>query len=413
MKGSRGRKATRLSRIAAGVAAALLAVLPVSAQQLPTGGEVVSGTAAINRSGSTLTVDQLSQQMVANWQSFSIGDAGTVIFNQPSASATALNRVIGQDPSVILGNLNANGQVFLINPNGMVFGQNAQVRTGAFVGSTLDITNEDFLSGDYRFQGDTGEIANAGVIEGAVVALVSPRVTNDGTISGDTALAAGTDVMLDFDGDGLLSVEVAGSTVETLVKNNGIIQADGGTAILTARGASEALSGVVNNTGTVQARTLAEKSGRILLLGDMDHGSTHVSGTLDASAPDGGDGGFIETSAARVKVADDAVVTTRAANGQTGTWLIDPKDNIVDATAAAAISANLATTSVTLQTTASGASAGYGTGDMSGDGDIIVNSGISWSSNNVLTLDAYNAIAINATITVAGSGGVVLNYDGS
>ena len=164
---------------------------------------------------------------------------------------------------MILGNLNANGQVFLINPNGMVFGQNAQVRTGAFVGSTLDITNDDFLSGNYRFQGNTGEIANAGVIEGAVVALVSPRVTNDGTISGDTALAAGTDVMLDFDGDGLVSVEVAGSTVETLVQNNGIIQADGGTAILTARGASEALSGVVNNTGMVQARTLAEKNGRI------------------------------------------------------------------------------------------------------------------------------------------------------
>ena len=286
----------------------------------------------------------------------------------------------------------------------MVFGQDAQVRTGAFVGATLDITDDDFLSGDYRFQGDTGAIANAGAIDGAVVALVSPRVTNDGAISGDTALAAGTDVMLDFDGDGLVSVEVAGSTVETLVENNGIIQADGGTAILTARGASEALSGVVNNTGTIQARTLAEKGGRILLLGDMEHGTTHVSGTLDASAPDEGDGGFIETSAARVKVADEAVVTTKAANGQTGTWRIDPKDYTIAASGGDmtgdALSTALANNNMHIESVS---------GAEDGSGDILVNDSITWS-DNLLTLTADRDILFNAELFGSGTAGLALEY---
>ena len=166
---------------------------------------------------------------------------------------------------------------------------------------------------------------------------------------------------------------------------------------------------VVNGEIDASATDDGGSGGEIVVFAENTLGGT---ASLSARGGDGGQGGFVETSGATVDFTG-FTVDTSAQNGTTGTWLIDPEDIVIDATAAAAISANLATTSVTLQTTASGASAGYGTGDMSGDGDIIVNSGISWSSNNVLTLDAYNAIAINATITVAGSGGVVLNYDGS
>src|SRR5690606_30820252 len=121
-----------------------------------------------------------------------------------------------------------NGQVFLLNPNGILIGENASVQTGAFVGATLGMADADFLDGHYRFSGDNhGSILNQGSLNGAVVALIAPKVSNDGTgiVSGDTALVAGTDVLLDFDGDGLLSVEVHASTLQPLVENRGLIQA--------------------------------------------------------------------------------------------------------------------------------------------------------------------------------------------
>lgn len=406
LPGAGGGKAGRRARRLAGVVVALPGLLaaPAFADDLPTGGQIVHGQATISQSGNAMTIDQSSRQMIANWQDFSIGAGASVTFNQPDAGSTALNRVVGQDPSRILGSLDANGQVFLVNPNGIVFGRDSRVRVGAFVGSTLGISDEDFAAGKYRFAGETGRIDNLGRIEGGVVALISPTVTNEGEIAGDTALAAGTGVSLDFDGDGLISIEVNASTVETLVDNRGLVKADGGTAILTARGASDALAGVVNNSGTVQARTLKKSKGRILLLGDMDNGVTYVAGTLDASAPEGGGGGFIETSAASVKVADDAVITTRSADGDTGTWLIDPKDFTVAAAGGditgAALSAQLADNNVRIESV-SGAS--------DGNGDIFVIDGISWSEN-VLTLAAERDIVIGAELFGSGTAGLALEY---
>ena len=237
-----------------------------------------------------MTINQSSDRMIANWQSFSIGAGNSVTFNQPGASSVALNRVVGQDPSKILGSLSANGQVFLINPNGIAIGKTGSVQTGGFVASTLGISNADFLAGRYNFTGSGGAITNEGSISGKVVALISPSVSNSGTITGSTALAAGTDVLLDFNGDGLLSVEVKASTVKTLVENKGLIRADGGLAILTAKGASDAMKGVVNNTGVVQAASIGSRNGRILLLGDAKHGEVNAGGTLRARS--------VETSAA-------------------------------------------------------------------------------------------------------------------
>ncbi|HVJ01775.1 MAG TPA: filamentous hemagglutinin N-terminal domain-containing protein, partial [Sphingomonas sp.] len=169
---------------------------PAWAQSLPSGGQVVSGSATISRNGTALTIDQASDKLIANWASFSIDPDHSVTFNQPTVDAVALNRVIGQDPSRILGALKANGKVFLINPNGIIVGKEGQVQAGGFVASTLGIRDEDFLAGNYRFTGSGGSIVNQGSLKGAVVALIAPSVSNQGSIRGDMAMAAGSDVLL-------------------------------------------------------------------------------------------------------------------------------------------------------------------------------------------------------------------------
>ena len=117
----------------------------------PEGGSVEAGQAVINQSGGATTIQQLTNNVIINWNSFNIGAGQLVQFLQPGALSAALNRVVGADPSVILGELKSNGMVFLINPNGILFGQGAQIDTGSFIASTLNMTNEDFLSGDYTF----------------------------------------------------------------------------------------------------------------------------------------------------------------------------------------------------------------------------------------------------------------------
>ncbi|UPT95953.1 filamentous hemagglutinin N-terminal domain-containing protein [Bradyrhizobium barranii subsp. apii] len=376
-------------RLAIALSATTMLTPPALAQTLPTGGQVVSGQATISQSGNAMTINQSSDRMIANWQSFSIGAGSSVTFNQPGASSVALNRVVGQDPSKILGSLSANGQVFLINPNGIAIGKTGSVQTGGFVASTLGISNADFLAGRYNFTGSGGAITNEGSISGKVVALISPSVSNSGTITGSTALAAGTDVLLDFNGDGLLSVEVKASTVKTLVENKGLIRADGGLAILTAKGASDAMKGVVNNTGVVQAASIGSKNGRILLLGDAKHGEVNAGGTLRARS--------VETSAAKVNLAADLKVDTLG-----GRWLIDPVNIAIDANYAGVLQTALASGDVTVTTSGSGTD----------EGNVTVNSAVTWGSH-ILTLRADNNIVINAPLTSTGttsSDGLVLQY---
>ena len=122
---------------------------------LPSGGQVVAGQATINApsgiNGNTLLIQQQSQNAAINWQSFNIGAGAAVNFAQPSASSITLNRVLGQNPSSILGNLTANGQIFILNPNGVLFGKGAQVNVGGLIASTLSLSNENFMAGRYAF----------------------------------------------------------------------------------------------------------------------------------------------------------------------------------------------------------------------------------------------------------------------
>ncbi|MDO8702379.1 MAG: hypothetical protein Q7J77_08140, partial [Undibacterium sp.] len=201
-------------------------------------------------------------------------------------------------------------------------------------------------------------------------------------------------VTMDVAGDGLLNVSVSQGAVNALVENRGMIQADGGRVLLTAQAAGNLLQTAVNNTGVIQAQTIGNRNGTILLLGDMQSGTMSVGGTLDASAPNGGNGGFIETSAARVSIRDDVRVTTAAPQGLMGTWLIDPQDFIIGAggnISGATLSAQLVNNSINI-TTAAG----------TGNGDIFVNDAITWTAAGApttLTLTADRDTNINAAVT--------------
>lgn len=412
---------------------------------LPSGGVVTAGSAHISQDANRLTINQQTPKTAINWQSFDIGRDARVDFVQPSSSAIALNRVLGADGSQILGQLNANGQVFLINPNGVLFGQSASVNVGGLVASTLNLSDSDFMAGNYRFSGkgkdsSGGAVINQGRItaaNGGVVALLGGSVSNQGTIQanlGTVALAAGNQISLDFAGDGLLNLVVDESALNAQVENRQLIRANGGQVVMTAKATGALLQTVVNNTGIVQAQTLHRRKGKILLLGGANGGTVKVAGTLDASAPARrnaknqhrpqrqnknprqSDGGFIETSGANIQIAEGAVITAGAAQGKGGQWLIDPYDLTVDAAAASTISTTLNTgTNVGLQTTDSGSS-GPGTPNATGNGDIFINSAITWNANSTLTLDAYRSVEVNAPITATGSGAglkVLTNQGGS
>ena len=157
----------------------------------PLGGQVIAGAGSVTQSGATTTIHQASPNLSLNWQSFNIAPQETVNFVQPSASAVAVNRIYDTNGTQILGRLNANGQVYLINPNGILFGQDALVNVGALVASTLGV-NDASLNGSSRtFSGTgTGSIVNQGTINatgsggsGGYVALLGNTVSNQGVIT--------------------------------------------------------------------------------------------------------------------------------------------------------------------------------------------------------------------------------------
>lgn len=398
---------TTITNDAGGAATAAQAAQRIAGNKLPTGGTVSAGSGSIAQSGAAMTITQNTQNLAINWQSFDIGANASVTFLQPNATAIALNRVLGGDTTHILGQLKGNGQVWVLNPNGVLFGSSAQVNVGGLVASTLGLSDADFMAGKRSFTGSGGSVVNQGSLNGGYVALLGENVRNEGTITarlGTAALAAGNRVTLDFNGDQLLNVQVDEGALHALADNRGLIQADGGSVLMTARARDALLDTAVNNTGIIRARTVANRNGRILLLGDMAGGTVNVAGTLDASAPDGGNGGFIETSAAHVKVADSAVITTKSAGGQNGKWLIDPTDFTVaksggDMTGAALTNA-LANGDVQIQSTA-GAS---GTG-----GDVNIKDTVSWNQNT-LTLDAQRDINVYSAMNASGTAGLFFKY---
>lgn len=258
----------------------------------PSGGTVVAGQAGITTPAPGGTViNQTSQSAIINWQQFNIGGNEYVVFNQPNASAAVLNRVIGGNPSEILGNLSANGRVFLINPQGVIFGKGAQVDVGSLVATTMNIADQDFMAGRYVFaNGTAAPVTNAGTLHaanGGFVVLAGDYTANTGVIQaklGDVVLASGAAMTLDLAGDGLinLSVDQRALSDRAGVANLGEIAAQGGTVVMTAKVARNLAASAVNNSGVINAGGIAERGGDIYLT--ADGGDIANSGTLDVSS---------------------------------------------------------------------------------------------------------------------------------
>ncbi|MBI3223120.1 MAG: filamentous hemagglutinin N-terminal domain-containing protein, partial [Nitrosomonadales bacterium] len=510
----------------------LIALTAGSASANPYGATVVNGQASFATAGSTLTVTNTPGAII-NWQGFSIGSNEITRFVQQSASSAVLNRVISGNPSSILGSLLSNGRVYLVNPNGIVFGAGSTINVAGLVATTLNLSDADFLAGRNNFTQVPGaqNISNAGNIAaqtGGQIFLIAPNVENTGVINapnGEILLAAGHSVELVNSSEPSLRVNItapAGDATNVgqlvasagnlglfgaVVRNSGTISADsavmqGGKIVLKATqrveaGGTISASGVgggeiklladmqdsapdVNallgafpsGAGIVSGNTLANNadsssvgglvgynssavpqttpvtqgggvlvatgSGGVniglpdkpvsqptfgLISGSVSTvtqpvvarvgGAVNVTGTLDASAPNSGNGGFIETSAAHVHVADTARITTAAPFGKSGIWLIDPQDFTIAATGGditgAALSAALNSGSVLIQSIS---------GAVAGSGDIFVSDNITKTAltggATTLTLQAESSILVSAGKAISSSGAaldVVLNAD--
>src|SRR5207342_3555628 len=268
------------SVLLAATALLALGVAPVAAG--PEGGTVVGGAATIQgQGGPAVIVNQSTSSAVINWNTFNIRANESVRFNQPSASSVALNRVVGGlGPSEIMGSLTANGRVFIINRDGILFGPGSVVNTAGFLATTNDIKNVDFMAGRYNFNipgRPDASIVNQGRItatSGGFAALVAPGVRNSGTITatlGTVALASGNSFTLDMYGDKLITLAVGdqiaskvidvstGKPLKSLVSNEGKIRANGGRVELTAAAARVVVDSVINNKGVIEANSVGRR----------------------------------------------------------------------------------------------------------------------------------------------------------
>ncbi|HTN93049.1 MAG TPA: GLUG motif-containing protein [Gallionella sp.] len=321
-------------------AAVLLAFAAQTAQANPTGATVMSGSAGFATSGNTLTVTNTPGTII-NWQGFSIGSNEVTRFAQQSASSAVLNRVVGSDPSNIMGTLQSNGRVFLINPHGIVFGAGSVVDVAGLVASTLGLSDADFLAGNNHFTEVPGaaNISNAGNISAqdqGQIYLIAPNVENTGVITapnGEILLAAGYSVDLVSTNDPNLRVSITAPAGDAT--NVGQLIASSGSLGL--------FGTVVGNSGIVSADSATMQGGKIVFKASQ---RAEISGTVSAN---GTTGGSIEALGGQVGVMDGAMVSADGTHGG-GTVLIGgdahganpdvPNAQVTYVAPAAAISAN-------------------------------------------------------------------------
>ncbi|MFZ4125983.1 MAG: filamentous hemagglutinin N-terminal domain-containing protein, partial [Rickettsiales bacterium] len=264
-------------------ASAVLFCAP-SAHANPEDGVVADGQAQIITSINAVDIHQQTDRVVIDWRSFDIAAGERTEFHQPSASAIALNRVHSSQASIINGALTANGNVVIINQNGVTFGKNAQVDVNGLVATSTDIENQRFMNDrtpHFNKPGaPTSIIINEGRItakESGLVGFVAPHVENSGVIQarmGRVTLASGDTSTVDFYGDGLLEVAVSDAAQKQLVRNTGTLSADGGTITMTAAAGSKLLASAIEVEGTLRAQTVQQKNGTIVISGMGQHAVT-------------------------------------------------------------------------------------------------------------------------------------------
>ena len=460
---------TALTRPAATLGAMAAMVLgsgsafAIDANTLPSGGTVTGGAATISQSGSRLDVNQSTNRTVLDWRSFDIGENAHVNFNQPNSGSIAVNRINqSTNPTQINGQLTANGHVWVLNPNGVMFGASARVDVSGLVASTANINVDRFMAGDTRLDllgAGGGSVVNEGQItvrEGGLAAFVAPHVRNNGTIRakvGKVAMAAGETFTLDLAGDRLIEIGLGadGAKAEQL----GQVVAEGGVIEISAKAATQVVDSIVNVEGITSAASATVAGGEIILGG----GEVNVAGTLDASGAtgggsisidgetittastavlkadatdngdggsiiayadghgdyagsfsakggaNGGDGGFVDTSGETVSLDAGLRVATSAANGDTGTWLIDPVDLVVGTGEAAAIVSGLNSNDVDVQ--AENSITVNSVIDSSVQGNSNQLALIDENTDNDLTINLNAAITLGANQTLTGEGTVV------
>src|SRR4051812_32781263 len=276
------------------------ALMPLSAASVfagPEGASVVNGQVNVQGQGTAnVTVNQFSDKAIVNWHTFNIGANERTQFVQPNSGSVILNRVTGGlGPSEILGRLDANGRVFVVNRDGFLFGAGSVVNTAGFLATTSDIKNDDFMAGRYNFSipgRPDASIVNMGTItatSGGFAGLVAPGVRNSGTITanlGTVVLGAGNIFTLDFYGDKLIQLGVndqiagqvkdvaTGQTLKALVTNEGKLKANGGRVELTAAAARHVVDSVINTSGVIEANSVGIKNGQIVLSAGTAHASS-------------------------------------------------------------------------------------------------------------------------------------------
>lgn len=317
-----------------------MALMPQHAIALPTGGQVVAGDVSINSAGPQMNITQLGQAGIINWADFGIG-AGEVLNIHQAPDAALLNRVVGANPSQLLGQLNATGRVYLINPNGVLVGADARIDAGSFFATTSQINDAQFIAGgDLAFSGGTDAgIVNLGVIRahGGDAVLVAHRVVNEGEIhaaEGVAALVAATEFIYSpLGNDRVRVVASVGSAVPadgTGVDNRGLVDA--------AEARLQAANGnlyelAVNQSGIVRATGVERRGGRVLLT--ASGGTVEVTGKVSARNADGSGGEVLVggdyqganvdvPNAAFTRVGAEAVIDVAAtsANGDGGRAIV-------------------------------------------------------------------------------------------
>ena len=493
---------------------AILAILyPNISAANPTHAQVISGQVSIDQSVAGVTTVTNSPNSIINWQDFNIAQHEITRFIQQNGQSAVLNRIVGGNPSEILGQLFSNGKVFLINPNGIIFGAGSQIDTQGLIASSLNLSNSDFQKGNFHFIAGSkaGDISNEGIIhagkDGNIV-LIAPNIENKGIIhseGGKIVLAAGQELILTSLDNPEIRFQVQAPKNQVLnvgqllteggainvfagsIKHSGDISADSvevdkqGNIRLVAKGDVtldknstisannskgdagdihvESLKGKTTVSGILEAKTTqAGQGGKIEILAEnvavLNNANVNASGktgggeiliggdyqgktptvhnaktttisekvviTADAktsgkggkvivwsnndtkvaakiSAKGGaksGDGGFVETSGKKLKIADTTQVSTHAPKGKTGTWLLDPTDFTIADTGG-----NITPATLSTNLTGGNVSVFSSSGTTGTNGDVFVNSPVSWSSNNTLTLSAQRNIDINARIT--------------
>jgi filamentous hemagglutinin family protein len=347
-------------KVIACCASASIMLTPAMSLSLPQGGVVSAGQATINDGIGRVDIHQQTDKAVIDWRGFDLNENETTQFHQPNANSLTVNRVNSNSPSIINGKISANGNVMVINSNGMLFGGKANVDVNGLIASTADASNADLMRNGKITLNKPGNpnaaIINQGYIktkDGGSVGIIAPNISNQGIIEaklGKVALASGDTATVDLTGDGLINAAVSDKVKSQLVENNGIISAQGGSIAITAAAGDHIVDSLINLDGVLDARSVGNKTGTIKVQADgvnavknnvtKDKGkkqgasNVYVSGIIDASGRGKGErGGKITVTGDNVALLNGAFIDASGDAGKSGTTLGKEKSAVRDGSA--------------------------------------------------------------------------------